>query len=175
MTDSPVIRQSTGEDVGGIEAVYPLAFPDEELLPLVRDLLAAPDVMTSLVAEVDGDIAGHVIFTHCGVDGATSGASLLGPLAVTPSRHGRGIGSALVRAGLKLLEDANVPLVLVLGDPAYYGRFGFEAEANVNAPYPLPAEWASAWQSLRLSDPAESMQCVLTVPRQWQDPALWSD
>lgn len=175
MTDSLVIRQGTAKDTGDIESIYPLAFPDEELLPLVRDLLAAPDVMTSLVAAVDGDVVGHVIFTHCGIDGATSRASLLGPLAVTPSQHGLGIGSALVRAGLKLLEDANVPSVFVLGDPAYYGRFGFEAEPGIEAPYPLPAEWASAWQSIRLSDAAVPSQGRLSVPSQWRDPALWSD
>lgn len=175
MTDNLVVRQSTVEDLGSIEAIYPLAFPDEELLPLVRDLLAAPDAVMSLVAELDDNVVGHVIFTHCGIDGATSRASLLGPLAVTPSRHGRGVGSALVRAGLKLLEDAKVRSVFVLGDPAYYRRFGFEAEANVRAPYPMPAEWASAWQSLQLGDSAEPLRGVLTVPQQWQDPALWSE
>lgn len=175
MTDSLAIRQSTAGDVGGIEAVYPLAFPDEELLPLVRDLLAAPDVMTSLVAAVDGDVVGHVVFTHCGIAGATSRAALLGPLAVTPSRHGCGIGSALVRAGLKLLEDAKVQSVFVLGDPAYYGRFGFEADPDVKAPYPMPAEWASAWQSMRLSDSAGPVRGTLSVPAQWRDPALWSE
>lgn len=175
MTDHVAIRPGTPEDSGGIEAIYPLAFPDEELLPLVRDLLAAPDVITSLVAEIDGDVVGHVIFSRCGIDGTTSGASLLGPLAVTPSRHGRGVGSTLVRAGLKLLENANVQSVFVLGDPAYYGRFGFEAERGVEAPYPMPSEWASAWQSIRLFDSVAPLEGKLTVPEQWRDPALWSD
>lgn len=63
--------------------------------------------------------------------------------------------------------------MLVLGDPAYYGRFGFSQENNILPPYPLPAAWASAWQSKSLIDGAATVEGPLTVPEPWQDPALW--
>ncbi len=175
MTERLEIRRSTPADLGGIEAVYPLAFPDEDLLPVVRNLLAEPDIAMSLVGEIAGSVVGHVIFTDCGINENTSGVSLLAPLAVTPSRHGQGIGSALVRTGIETLGKRGLSRVFVLGDPGYYGRFGFEAEALVEPPYPMPTEWASAWQSLKLDDAAADTAGKLSVPPQWRDPALWSE
>ena len=174
MTDALEIRESTAADLGRIASIYPLAFPDEALLPLVRDLLADPDARTSLVGEIDGEVVGHVIFTNCGLSDQATSASLLGPLAVTPTRHGRGIGSALVRAGLEKLKDDGMGAVFVLGDPTYYGRFGFEPGSPVEAPYPLPEEWHSAWQSQVLSGLPVPCSGKLIVPAQWQEPALWS-
>ena len=61
----------------------------------------------------------------------------------------------------------------VLGDPAYYGRFGFVPEESVTPPYPLPEEWADAWQSLR-REPATILEDgALSLPAAWMDPALW--
>ena len=97
-------------------------------------------VAISLVGTIDLQIAGHAIFTKCGVVGSGVKAALLGPLAVTPVWQRRGIGSAIVRAGLKRLEDADVNLVCVLGDPAYYGRLGFVPETLVEPPFRLPTE-----------------------------------
>lgn len=142
---------------------------------MVRDLLANPDVALSLVAGVGRDIVGHIVFTLCDIDEDTSRAALLGPLAVTPSHHGQGIGSALIRAGLDKLRDDGVDVVMVLGDPAFYGRLGFKADARVRPPYPLPAEWASAWQSQALGDAPSTSVGKLRVPAPWRDPALWSD
>ncbi|MDJ0918400.1 MAG: N-acetyltransferase [Woeseiaceae bacterium] len=179
MIENLAIRRSTPGDFAGIEAIYPLAFPDEDLLPVVRDLLADPDIALSLVGEMDGALVGHVIFTRCCVDGNTSCASLLAPLAVTPSHHGQGIGSALVRFGLKIMRDGAIDIVLVLGDPAFYGRLGFATESRIQAPYPLPVEWASAWQSQTLGDSLDDSPTTpagtLQVPAQWRDPALWSE
>jgi putative acetyltransferase len=175
MTEPLGIRLSTIDDHARIEAIYPLAFPEEALLPLVRDLLANPDVALSLVGEIGGDIVGHIVFTRCDIDGDTALAALLGPLAVTPSHHGRGVGSALIRAGLEKLRDDGVDVVMVLGDPAFYGRLGFEADARVEPPYPLPAEWSSAWQSRTLGDGPSTSAGKLQVPAPWHDPALWSD
>ena len=173
MTDRPQIRESYHGDVNGIEALYPEAFPEEELLPVVRDLLADTAAVTSLVATIDNRVVGHVIFSTCGVTDSRVKASLLGPLGVTPSRQKQGIGSALVRAGLQRLRDAGVGLVCVLGDPGYYSRFGFVPEADVAPPYPLPAEWVGAWQSCRLGDDRTPCAGTLVVPDQWLKPDLW--
>ena len=131
------IRESVPGDSDAIDSLYPEAFPDETLLRLVRDLLR--DV-------------GHAIFTRCGVVGGSVNAALLGPLAVAPAWQRQGIGSAMVRAGLRRLEDMDVSLVCVLGDPAYYKRLGFLPESIVEPPFRLPAEWGGAWQSQSVGD-----------------------
>lgn len=157
-----------------IELLYPAAFPEEDLRPLVRALLqATPDVI-SLVALVESELIGHVVFTPCSVSGGGDGVSLLGPLVVAAAWKRRGVGSALVRAGLDRLRTAGFDHVFVLGDPGYYSRFGFQRERAVASPFPLPEDWNEAWQSIRLRDGAPRHQGKLRVPRAWDDPALWA-
>lgn len=167
------IRESADADLTAIETLYPAAFPEEDLLPVVRRLLAGRSDVLSLVA-VDGeDLIGHVAFSDCAVSGTDARVSLLAPLAVSPERQKRGIGTALVDKGFRRLRQAGVSDVYVLGDPAYYGRFGFRAETGVAPPYPLPDEWRAAWQSLRLSPEQPLLQGALLAPDPWRDPALW--
>ncbi len=168
------IRESVPGDIGGIERLYAEAFPDEDLLPLVNRLLVLEQEVISLVALRDNAIAGHVSFTFCHVGGGTETVALLAPLAVAPALHKQGIGSRLVQAGFERLVNAEVGIVLVLGDPAYYGRFGFKAENDISAPYSLPAEWREAWQSIHLGGPAVSHKGKLTVPEPWRQVSLWS-
>lgn len=172
MTTGIEVRRSTSQDLAAIESLYPAAFPAEDLLPLVKDLLLEPAAL-SLVATVDSRITGHGIFTICGVDGREATCALLGPLAVSPACQKRGVGSAIVRAGLRQLEEAGVGQVFVLGDPAYYGRFGFAPESLAETPYALPEEWREAWQSKRLGAGAAGGRGRLTLPRPWLRPALW--
>jgi len=168
------IRASDPGDVATIETLYPQAFPDEDLVPLVRELLGEGDTVLSLVAVLQGDLAGHVLFTACSLEGGADRVSLLAPLAVAPASQGKGLGSTLVREGLRLLQMDGVVQVYVLGDPAYYARFGFKTEARVEPPYPLPEEWRPAWQSVGLHGAAESLRGKLSVPPPWRQPALWS-
>lgn len=174
MPEKLEIRESRREDSAAIESLYPEAFPEEDLLPLVRDLLNDTVDALSLVGTIDTRIVGHAIFTKCGVVGNNVDAALLGPLAVAPACQRQGIGSALVRAGFRRLEDADVNLVYVLGDPAYYGRFGFLAESLVEPPFPLPAEWEGAWQSRSLGEVTTLCAGKLSVPPQWDQPVLWA-
>ena len=173
MSDTLQIRESREDDVRELEFLYPEAFPEEDLLPLVRALLSDTAAVTSLVAALDGRIVGHVVFSTCSVTDSNVKATLLGPLGVTPSRQKQGIGSALARAGLQRVLDAGVGMVFVLGDPAYYGRFGFLPELDVAPPYTLPEEWGGAWQSLRLGDDRTPCAGKLLVSEQWLNPALW--
>ena len=168
------IRESADRDRAAIEALYPRAFPDEDLLPVVRDLLRESAVTLSLVAVADSAVIGSVIFTICGVGNCSTDSALLAPLAVEPRYQKRGVGSALVRGGLLRLEEEGIRSVYLLGDPAYYSRFGFAPERSVETPYPLPAEWADAWQSLGLGDPVAGGSGRLVLPEFWLDPALWS-
>ncbi|MEP0409723.1 MAG: N-acetyltransferase, partial [Roseibium sp.] len=147
-----LIRESVASDFPVLEGLYPLAFPDEDLLPLLRDLFASDCVLLSLVAETDGAVVGHVVFTMVQVGGTDAKAALLGPVAVAPDRQKQGIGSALIERGFGLLADENVSRIFVLGDPAYYGRFGFDPESKVVTPFEIPVEWREGWQSRTLSD-----------------------
>ena len=174
MPVTPELRISSADDIESIVSMYPLAFPDEDLVPVVRDLLADSEVAMSLVATIDDEIVGHVIFTTCAVEGSSLKASLLAPLAVAPAYQRQGVGIAIVNAGLQRLSDTGVDIVFVLGDPAYYSRFGFVPDSRVQPPYPLPAEWYSAWQSQSLGDATQTAAGKLAVPAQWLDPALWA-
>ena len=172
--DDLQIRESRDSDRSAIEALYPAAFPDEDLVPLVNTLLQSrPDVLSLIGVEGQSVIA-HVIFTHCGIEGGSDQSALLAPLAVAPNRQRHGIGSKIVRAGIQEMEDAGVSLVLVLGDPAYYGRFGFARETSVKPPYPLPEEWDGAWQSLTLGGKNSIPAGQLVVPEPWRERALWA-
>lgn len=183
MTTTLDIRPSEPRDLSEIEKLYPAAFPDEDLLPLVQALLQQETIVLSLVALEEGALTGHVAFTRCGLAGQREDVALLGPLAVTPARQGRGLGSALVAAGFARLKEAGCNHVLVLGDPAYYGRFGFKAETGVAMPYlspsdSLPEEWQGAWQSLSLHDRSTlqdepAPQGELSLPQPWRNKSLW--
>lgn len=168
------LRPSTAEDADAIIAMCARAFPDEDLVPVVSELLLDPPVRLSLVALVDDHIVGNVIFTTCGVEGADTRVALLAPLAVDPDHQRQGVGSALVRDGLRRLQQAGFARVCVLGDPAYYGRLGFKADSAIVPPFALPSGWAEAWQSQFLSDPA-TLSGRLVVPAQWQHAELWSE
>ena len=167
------IRSGAAGDLASIEALYPEAFPDEDLLPLVRDLLHEPVIALSLVGIIDGSVTAHVIFTTCEVEKGADKVALLGPLVVSPSLHRKGIGSAMVRAGLQRLQDAGVTHIYVLGDPAYYERLGFDPETGVTPPYPLPDEWRGAWQSIDLGHTGVIHRGRLSVPQPWLEPELW--
>jgi putative acetyltransferase len=169
------IRESELSDFAEIERLYPDAFPNEELRPLVKALLQDTPSVLSLVAIAGRSaLIGHIVFTPCSVAGGSDGVALLGPLAVAPAWQKRGVGSALVRAGLDWLRSADFYKIFVLGDPAYYGRFGFDAERSVVPPFPLPEEWRVAWQSISLRSTASRLQGTLSVPPAWNEPTLWA-
>ncbi len=173
MLEDVQIRESLPSDAASIEALYPDAFPDEDLLPVVKALLSDDSICLSLVAIADRALVGHVIFTTCSIDGRSEKVWLLAPLGVASVWQRRGVGSALVRQGLLRLESSGAAQVYVLGDPAYYGRFGFRTEAGVAPPYPLPVEWRGAWQSVSLNNDRPPAEGTLSVPPQWRQPALW--
>ncbi len=168
------IRESRANDVSSIEKLYPDAFPDEDLLPLVRELQREGSGTVSLVGIADRVLVGHVVFTTCSIVGRPEKVALLGPLAVAPAWQRQGVGNAIVRAGLQRMENAGAVQVYVLGDPAYYRRFGFEPDDGVAPPYPLPEEWRSAWQSLSLSGNKPHLCGKLSVPQPWRRQALWA-
>lgn len=173
MTERLEIRESGPDDQESIESLYRDAFPEEDLLPLIRELFQDAPSILSLVGTIGPSLVGNVIFTPCHVAGNRDKVALLAPLAVAPAWQRKGAGSALVHAGFERLSKAGVSHVYVLGDPAYYSRFGFKPETHVTPPYPLPAEWRDAWQSTSLSGAESHPRGELRLPQPWLRPALW--
>ena len=173
MANKLAIRETTSGDIAQVLALYPQAFPEEELRPVVSTLLEeGPEVLS--LAWFDGNaLVGHVLFTICGTEERDQTGALLAPLGVLPLLQRQGLGCSLVRAGLERLQKRGIKQVFVLGDPAYYRRFGFSPERQVLAPYPIPEEWADAWQSMPLAARAPLAAGRLLLPEPWMEPALW--
>jgi putative acetyltransferase len=121
---APTVRAETPADVVAIRDVVTRAFRRADEARLVDLLRDAGNATLSLVAERDGRVVGHVLFSPVTLDGAPFGWGLA-PLAVAPEEQRSGVGGALVRAGLARARAGGVTTVVVLGSPVYYGRFGF--------------------------------------------------
>ncbi len=104
----------------------------------------------SLVAESDDAIVGHVAFSPITIDGADIDWFGLGPVAVAPSHQRQSIGARLIEAGLARLREMGAQGCVVLGDPAYYARFGFVSDPALTYPG-VPAEY---FQRLVMTGPA---------------------
>jgi len=133
------IREETAADIESVREVNRLAFGGEIEARLVDRLRDEGLVVGSLVAVLDGVVAGHVLFSELPIEtarGRLAGVALA-PVAVRPHLQRRGIGSALIRAGLELCRARGCAVAVVLGHPAYYARFGFSAAlaARLRAPF----------------------------------------
>ena len=119
------IRPEETNDLPEIHALIEAAFGQKAEADLVQRLRRDGDLVLSLTA-YDGNPVGHIAFSRLALPQAPSVRTCaLAPLAVLPGRQRQGIGSALVREGLARLAQEGMDLVLVLGEPSYYGRFGF--------------------------------------------------
>ncbi len=175
MSEDIDVRESIPDDTPAIEKIYLDVFPEEDLLPLVRELLADSSTCLSLVAVVDRTPVAHACFTLCGGAGNTQRVALLGPVAVASAWQRHGIGGRIIRDGIARMRDLQVSGICVLGDPGYYGRLGFRAETGIVPPYNLPAEYRDAWQSVLLRGSEDPVKGTLVVPPPWQHAALWSE
>jgi putative acetyltransferase len=126
-----IIRPEALPDRAAVRGVNRAAFEGNAEADLVAHLHADGDVLCSFVAEIDGCVVGHILFSRLPIAlerGLVITAAALAPLAVLPARQRKGIGTALVHHGLAHCRERGIPAVVVLGDPHYYGRFGFSAE-----------------------------------------------
>ena len=121
------IRAEKSNDYAAIRQVHTLAFGQPNEADLVDALRHHAALTISLVALQDGRIVGHMACSPVTItsDTGTIDALGLGPMAVLPASQRLGIGSQLVEAGLQACRDTNYSVVVVLGHPAYYPRFGF--------------------------------------------------
>ncbi|GAA1689922.1 N-acetyltransferase [Glycomyces endophyticus] len=145
-----LIRRETDGDRDAVHALHAAAFAtaphasggEADLVDALRGTRAW-EPRYSLVAEIDGTLAGHVVSSY----GTVGGTRVLGlgPIGVDPARQRRGVGSALMHAALAAADARDEPAVVLLGDPAYYGRFGFVPAAD-HGVAPEHPEWGPYFQ-----------------------------
>ena len=136
---SVTIRPETTADHDAIGHVNSLAFGQDAEARLVDALRDGGYVRASLVADKDGQVVGHILFSDLPIvtQAGTVSALALAPLAVLPEVQNQDIGSALVRRGLEVCKEQGHRIVVVLGHPHFYQRFGFSSKlaAELESPY----------------------------------------
>jgi putative acetyltransferase len=148
-----LIREEQPGDRDQVRNVNEAAFGRSDEADLIDKLLMEGVVLLSLVAELDGQIAGHILFSRMTVETAEGSvaAVALAPMAVLPEHQGRGVGSELVRRGLGQINDLGVRIVIVLGHEHYYSRFGFSTDKARHLASPFPPD---AFMALELYEGA---------------------
>lgn len=126
----PVIRPETSADIDAIAGVTKAAFATLEISGhteqfIVAALRAAGALTVSLVATLDGCVAGHIAFSPVTISDGAPGWYGLGPVSVLPEHQRQGIGKALIREGLTRLTALGARGCCLVGHPAYYTKFGF--------------------------------------------------
>ncbi len=139
------IRPEQPIDLDQIHDLHRAAFRGPAEAELVDAVRSGPDFLPELslvAASGDGSVLGHLLISRIGLDALEPEAPrrdalALAPMAVLPAHWNRGIGSALVRAALEIVDTRSEPFVAVLGSAGYYGRFGFEPAARygIDGPY----------------------------------------
>jgi putative acetyltransferase len=119
-----IIRDEKQADLDPIHDLVAAAFQRQDEAVLIDRLRSDSGCVISLVAVEGDEIVGHVLFSRMTAPFRALG---LGPVSVKPSRQRAGIGSLLIRTGLDRANDAGWQGVFVLGDPKFYGRFGFDS------------------------------------------------
>ena len=152
-----LIRRETPADQAAIHAVHSEAFRREPGVtpieaPLVDELRADGDLINplSLVAVRDGAVVGHVCCSRARLGADPAIAVGLGPLGVLPAHQKSGVGSALVHAVVGAADALGHGLVVLLGDPAYYSRFGFVTASDLSITAPDP-QWGPHFQARTLA------------------------
>ena len=174
------IRLAQETDLNSILKVIETAFSDEEnkvIMNFVQELsreTTSPSIK-SLVAEVDNQVIGYVSYSPIYLKSDSSIVGyILAPLAVSPEHQKQGVGSNLINAGIEMLTKDGVGVLMVYGDPAYYGRFGFKEEIGCSFVPPYTLQYPFGWTGMMLNDipvPEQPIQfeCVSALSK----PDLW--
>lgn len=137
------IRQESDGDIAAVRDVNEATFETSAEANLVDSLREQARPLISLVAEEEGKIVGHILFSPVTLEGH-SALYLMGlaPMAVPPEHQRQGVGSALVRIGLERCRNSGVAAVVVLGHPEFYSRFGFSPsrQFGIQCEYDVPAD-----------------------------------
>ncbi|HVS86272.1 MAG TPA: N-acetyltransferase [Gaiellaceae bacterium] len=157
-----MIRVARDDDWAVIPEVHRVAFKDEgdRVARLARELYESewyePDL--SFVAEADGRVVGHVMNTWSSIEDSDARVLQFSPLGVLPEHQGRGHGSALVRASLDAVRARGEPVLVLEGNPKYYGRFGFVRADELGLLPPPECLYDWAFQAAILDPAAELPQ-----------------
>ncbi len=132
------IREELPEDLAAIREVNNRAFGQVQEGNIVDALRSNGATLLSLVATVDGQLVGHIMYSPITIGDATGAA--LGPMSVLPEHQRHGIGSKLVEEGTRKIRDAGYPFIIVLGHANFYPRFGFKPASTfgVKCEWPVP-------------------------------------
>jgi putative acetyltransferase len=159
-----VIRKAGLSDHAMIRAVTEAAFDESRFdeAGIIEGVRVEGRVLAELVAEDDGLIVGHVLFSRMRAEPPRAVAAL-GPVAVAPARQRTGIGDSLCRAGIEACRAAGMEAVVVLGHPPYYPRFGFSAEAAAKLTSPYAG--SPAFMAMELKPGALSAPLKVDYPK----------
>ncbi|MCG6154248.1 GNAT family N-acetyltransferase [Rubinisphaera margarita] len=140
-----IIRKEKEQDRAAVKDINTISFGSPAEADLVRALQSQGYEVVSLVAEVDQQIVGHILFSRVLVvsENKTWTALSLAPMCVLPEYRRQGIGTRLIAAGLEACRAQGHSAIVVLGDPAYYSRFGFSSELalGLESPYSNYGGW----------------------------------
>jgi putative acetyltransferase len=160
------IRPACPDDAAGILAVVEDAFSyggtrdASEEAAIVRGTWSAQRAhsLLELVADEDGTVVGHLQAAPGRLDGDPTPVAGVAPVCVVTSKQGRGLGSALMVALVSAAEERHWPLLVLLGDPAFYWRFGFEPAAPLGVRYPAVGAANPHFQARRLPGYSAALQ-----------------
>ncbi|MCH7334345.1 N-acetyltransferase [Acinetobacter modestus] len=131
-----LIRDEQNTDIQAIFDLTQKAFNDAEHSShteqfIVNALRESKQLTVSLVAETQGKVIGHIAFSPVSISDGTTNWYGLGPISVLPEYQGKGIGSKLMKEGLNRIKTLNAKGCVLLGDPNYYGKFGFKTDTRL--------------------------------------------
>jgi len=167
----PLIRREQPQDVTEIRRVIARAFGRDQEASIVEKLRKDCNSILSLVAFTDGKVVGHILFSPVVIEGKHGKlvGTGLAPLAVLPEYQKKGIGTQLIQMGISRIKEGGSPYIIVIGDPEYYTRFGFEAagRSGISCEWKVPYD---AFMILILDRKAmNGITGVARYRREWAD------
>jgi len=174
------IRLAQETDLEPIQKIIESSFSDEEnqvisnfAAELSKETTTPP--IKSLVAELGTKVIGYVCYSPIFLKSEPSiSGYILSPIAVSPEHQKQGVGSNLIKSGIDMLTKYGAGVILVYGDPAYYGRFGFKEEIGHSFVAPYPLQYPFGWTGMMLNETTVpkspiNFDCVVALSK----PDLW--